>query len=99
VKGNSYYAVYDISDDLVRKNVIRILKNAGFVRIQKSAFCGTLVNQKKKDLLEDIKQIIADERDSFYLILTCEQCFGRISIVGKGFDRQYAAGKKSAEVL
>jgi CRISPR-associated protein Cas2 len=99
MKANSYYAIYDISDNLVRSNVIRILKNAGFVRIQKSAFCGTLVNQKKKDLLEDIKRVIIDDRDSFYLILTCQQCFGRISVLGKGFDAQYAAGKRPAEVL
>ncbi|AIC15992.1 CRISPR-associated endonuclease Cas2 [Nitrososphaera viennensis] len=98
MKANSYYAIYDISDNLVRSNVIRILKNAGFVRIQKSAFCGTLVNQKKKDLLEDIKRVIKDE-DSFYLILTCQQCFGRISVLGKGFDAQYATGKRPAEVL
>lgn len=99
MKGNSYYAIYDISDDVVRSYVIKMLKNAGFVRVQKSAFCGTLVNQKKKDLLEDVKKVLTDERDSFYLILTCQQCFGRISVVGKGFDAQYAAGDKGAEVL
>lgn len=99
MKANSYYAIYDISDNVVRSYVIKVLKNAGFIRVQKSAFCGTLVNQKKKDLLEDVKKVMTSERDSFYLILTCNQCFGRISIIGKDFDSQYAAGKKVAGVF
>lgn len=98
MKKSMYYAVYDISDDSTRSSVIHILKNQGFSRIQKSVFCGSLSGQNKKDLIESIKMIV-DENDSFYLILTCNQCFGKIKIIGKGFDEEYVSDKKPAVVL
>lgn len=93
-----YYAIYDITDNSTRSSVIHILKNQGFTRIQKSVFCGSLSGQNKKDIIESIK-IIVSEDDSFYLILTCNQCFGKIKIIGKGFDKEYVSDKKSAVVL
>ncbi len=98
MKKNMYYAVYDITENSIRTSVIHILKNQGFVRIQKSVFCGSLSGQNKKDLTESIKTIV-NENDSFYLILTCNQCFGKIKIIGKGFDKEYVSGKKPAVVL
>ena len=95
----SYYAIYDVTDNSIRSQIIRILKDAGFVRVQKSAFCGTLSGQEKKDLLERIKFAIKDENDSFYLILTCNKCFGKINVVGKAFDFDYVRGKKAARVI
>ena len=98
MKKNMYYAVYDISDNSTRSSIIYILKNHGFTRIQKSVFCGSLSTQNKKDVIESIKTSI-DENDSFYLILTCNQCFGKIKVIGKGFDAEYVSDKKSAVVL
>jgi len=95
----SYYAVYDVSENVIRSSITRILKDAGLVRVQKSAFCGTLSGQGKKDLLERIKFVMKDDEDSFYLIVTCNRCFGKISIVGKGFDFEYVRGKKAGMVI
>ena len=93
-----YYAVYDISDNSIRTSVIHILKNHGFIRIQKSVFCGNIANQQKKDLIESIKPILT-ENDSFYLMLSCSMCFGKIVIVGKGFDKEYVSDTKGSVVL
>lgn len=93
-----YYAIYDITDNFTRSSIIHILKNQGFTRIQKSVFCGSLSGQNKKDVIESIKTIVSED-DSFYLILTCNQCFGKIKIIGKGFDKEYVSDKKSAVVL
>lgn len=93
-----YYAVYDVSENSTRTSVIHTLKNHGFVRIQKSVFCGNISNQQKKDLIEIIKYLVSKE-DSFYLILSCNKCFGKVIIVGKGFDKEYVADKKRAMVL
>lgn len=98
MKKNMYYAVYDIADDSTRTAVIHILKNSGFVRIQKSVFCGRISGQQRKDLIEMTKSTV-QENDSFYLILACNQCFGKIQIVGKGFDKEYVADEKSSVVL
>lgn len=99
MKKNMYYAVYDITENSIRTSIIQVLKNAGFIRIQKSVFCGRLSSQQKKDIIELIKELIKKEEDSFYLLLSCNQCFGKVQIIGKGFDKEYVIDKKPAEVL
>ena len=67
MKKSMYYAVYDITENSTRSSVIHILKNQGFIRIQKSVFCGSLSGQNKKDLIESIKTTI-NENDSLDLL-------------------------------
>ena len=94
-----YYAVYDINEDLTRNAIIHTLKNIGFTRIQKSVFCGRISSQQKKDIIEQVKIILKNENDSFYLIMSCNQCFGKMQIVGKGFDKEYVLDQKLSDVL
>lgn len=94
-----YYAIYDITDDSTRSDIVQILKNIGFVRIQKSVFCGNLTSQQRKDIIEMVKITIRNGNDSFYLILACKQCFGKIQIIGKGFDKEYVTNKKESMVI
>ncbi len=98
MKENMYYAVYDISNDKTRMQTIQTLKNAGFTRIQKSVFCGSLSSQQKKNLIENLKQV-AGTSESIYLILTCKHCFGKITIIGQGFDMEYVSNEKAIEVI
>lgn len=98
MKKSMYYAIYDISNNNTRTATIHTLKDQGFVRIQKSVFCGRISNQQKKDLIEIIKQLIF-ENDSFYLVQSCNVCFGKIIIVGKGFDKKYVAGQWESMVI
>jgi CRISPR-associated protein Cas2 len=93
-----YYAVYDISDNKTRIRTIQALKNIGFVRIQESVFCGSLSSQQKKDLAENLKKITG-ENESVYLILTCRKCFGKVTIIGHGFDKEYVANNLESMVL
>lgn len=98
MKESMYYAVYDISSDKTRVQVVQSLKDTGFVRIQKSVFCGVMSAQQKKDLIEKLKRI-AGEDESIYLMLACQQCFGKVTIIGQGFDKEYVAGNKRGLVL
>ena len=98
MKKSIYYAIYDIRENRIRDLVVQILKNHGFIRIQKSVFCGNSSNQQKQDLIEIIKTVI-NEDDSFYLLLSCSQCFGKLTVVGKGFDKDYVSDKKSVDVF
>jgi CRISPR-associated protein Cas2 len=98
MKTNMYYAVYDISDNKTRTHTIQALKDIGFVRIQESVFCGSLSSQQKKDLTEKLKKI-TKESESVYLILTCQKCYGKISIIGHGFDKEYVANNLESIVL
>lgn len=94
-----YYSTYDITNNGIRETVIQILKDAGLVRIQKSVFCGNVSNQQKKDLIEKIKSTINQEEDSFYLMVSCNQCFGKIITIGQDFDTQYVQGKRPSMVF
>lgn len=98
MKKNIYYAIYDIKDNGIRDSVIQILKNHGFIRIQKSVFCGNTSSQRRKDLIEIIKNVVTEE-DSFYLLQSCNQCFGKLTIVGKGFDKDYVSDRKSVDIF
>jgi len=98
LRENMYYAVYDISNDKTRLQTTQTLKDAGFVRIQKSVFCGSLSSQQKKNLVESLKQI-AGGSESIYLILACKHCFGKVTIIGQGFDMEYVSNEKAIEVL
>jgi CRISPR-associated protein Cas2 len=98
LKKHMYYAVYDVSDNQTRTRVAQALKDAGFIRVQKSVFCGSLSSQQKKDLVEKLKRIAASS-DSVYLILTCHKCFGKVTIIGQGFDRDYVAGELESLVI
>lgn len=98
MKKSMYYAVYDIQCNQIRTRVSQVLKDAGFVRIQKSVFCGSLSPQQKKDLVEKLKRTAASS-DSVYLILTCHKCFGMVTIIGQGFDQEYVTGELGGLVI
>jgi len=98
VKKNMYYAVYDISGNNTRTRAVQALKDVGFIRIQKSVFCGSLSSQQKKDLIENLKRITG-ENESVYLILACQKCFGKVTIIGHGFDKEYVANDLESMVL
>ena len=46
-----------------------------------------------------VKITIRSDNDSFYLILACKQCFGKIQIIGKGFDKEYVTNAKESMVI
>lgn len=94
-----YYAVYDITEHNTREVIIQMLKDAGMTRIQKSVFCGRLSGQQKKDLMTNVISTISEEVDSFYLIMNCSQCFGRLLTVGKEVDMDYVTDKRQSMVI
>ena len=58
-----------------------------------------LANQQKKDVVEKIKNTINYETDSFYLIMSCDQCFGKVITIGQDFDVKYATDQKPSMVF
>lgn len=94
-----YYVVYDVSRNKTRRKISRVLKDNGLYRIQKSAFCGPLSSQQKKDLVESLKRQVTEETDSVYVIAACNNCFGKIQILGKGFDIAYVTNRTPAMVI
>ncbi|MEM4389869.1 MAG: CRISPR-associated endonuclease Cas2 [Candidatus Micrarchaeia archaeon] len=93
-----YYVVYDIPSNRLRSRVATALKNAGLERVQYSVFLGPLNKQRKKDLQETLKNIIQGN-GSIYFIPTCEACFGKLSVIGRGFDVDYVTGAKRVVIV
>lgn len=98
MQSNLYYVIYDITENKQRTKLIHFLKSVGLTRIQKSVFCGEIKAQQKKELIEYLKNT-HKRTDSIYLIQSCKNCFGKIKIFGKGFDKAYVTNTKSAEVI
>ncbi len=95
----AYYGIYDISDNGDRNNVIQILKDSGFTRIQESVFCGSLSIQQKKDLIDKVKKIIVKDTDSFLLLLSCKQCLGKVISLGKIMDLDWIVNNDDSIVV
>ncbi len=92
------WVIYDISENRIRSRVAKICKNYGLFRVQKSAFLGDL-NRNEADSLGLECEAIIDGSDSVYVFPMCEECFGKIKLIGEGFDRELVSGMTITKVF
>ncbi|MEM0437718.1 MAG: CRISPR-associated endonuclease Cas2 [Candidatus Micrarchaeia archaeon] len=78
----NYWVIYDISETKVRNYVVKLCKNYGLLRVQKSAFLGTLSKNKAEMLGSEIEDALNKETDVAFLIPACEGCMHNKIIVG-----------------
>jgi len=64
--------IYDITDDGIRLKVAEACKEAGLVRIQKSAFLGRIDSQTRKNLKRRLQKILGDGPGNIQFFLICE---------------------------
>ena len=50
--------IYDISDDKVRNNIVKIAREYGLYRVQKSVFLGNVNKNKMDEIILESKKII-----------------------------------------
>ena len=81
------WAIYDISDDKTRNKIVKICKEAGLYRVQKSVFVGEIEPNRLDELSLQSERIIDKERDSVYIFPMCEQDFKKVILQGKAFDK------------
>lgn len=74
---------YDISDDRRRYRVDKVLSGYG-VRVQKSVFECYLGQVERRELEQELRQLIVDEEDSIRLYSLCGKDKKRILIDGTG---------------
>ena len=65
-----------------QKNIENILQHYGLRKIQGSLYAGELSNDERKDLCENISEIIR-ENDSVLIIPICENCYSKKQISGR----------------
>jgi len=74
--------IYDISSDETREKVAKACKEAGLVRIQKSAFLGTIDAQRRKHLKRRIMRLIHGENANVQIFQICNYDMGFREILG-----------------
>ncbi|MGA9098318.1 MAG: CRISPR-associated endonuclease Cas2 [Methanotrichaceae archaeon] len=92
------WVIYDISENRIRSRVAKICKGYGLFRVQKSAFLGDL-NKNEADSLSLECEAAIKESDSVYVFPMCEDCFGKIKLIGQGFDRELVSGMTITKVF
>ena len=78
--------VYDITDDGIRFKVAEACKEAGLVRIQKSAFIGRIDSQRRKNLKHRLKRILGSSPGNIQIFLICEADMRFREIIGEPTD-------------
>ena len=67
------WVMYDIADDKIRRKAIKICKNVGLYRVQKSIFLGDI---------EDLKN------DSVYVFTMSKKELNKAGLIGQAFDKE-----------
>ena len=82
------WVIYDITDDRIRNKISKICKNYGLYRVQKSAFLGNLNKNDSDSLTLECDENIDPDIDSVYIFPMCNDCFQKIILLGKAFDKE-----------
>lgn len=80
--------IYDITDDQTRMKIAEACKSAGLVRIQKSAFLGTINSQVRKGLIMKLRKILGDQEGNIQIFLICEADIRLREMIGKPTEEE-----------
>ncbi|MBN2535676.1 MAG: CRISPR-associated endonuclease Cas2 [Spirochaetales bacterium] len=91
--------IYDISDDKVRKKIIRIAQQSGLYRVQKSVFLGNIDNNTMDEAVLRSEEVLNEDTDSLYVFPMCKQDFKSVILKGKAFDKSMVTDEVKALFL
>lgn len=81
---------YDIPDDKRRTKVMKIVEGYGR-RAQYSVFECEIAPAALRQLQERLRDVIDDSEDDVRFYALCQECLGKVTILGKGvLNRQQA---------
>lgn len=81
----NYWIIYDVSCNKRRKRLSDACLNYGLLRVQKSAFLGSLSRNKLEMLIEEARNCVDTDTDCMFAIACCSTCYAAKHIVG-AFD-------------
>lgn len=87
------WAIYDITDDKVRRRIIKLCKTYGLYRVQKSVFLGKMDSHLVDEFSLQSEECINLEFDSVYIFPLCEQDFKKVKLIGQAFDKNLVSDK------
>ena len=75
--------VYDISDDNKRLKAARTIQAWGLSGIQRSAYAGTLLRARARDLARRLERIIDPETDTVHILTLQHSTWEKTIVLGK----------------
>ena len=81
------WIIYDISSNKIRKNIIKMCKTKGLIRVQKSVFLGNIDETKLKSAAAESEALINKKTDSVYIFPLSQDDFKKIKLIGLAFDK------------
>ena len=78
------WVIYDISSDKIRRKVIKVCKNTGLYRVQKSVFLGEI----EENDFDELKLIIDLDNDSVYVFPMSKKGLNQAGLIGQAFDKE-----------
>ena len=93
------WVIYDIAKDKTRTKVAKRCLDYGLYRVQKSVFLGDLAPNRVAEILLMSRELLNVETDAVYVFPMCREDFGKVQIVGQGFDGKFVAGEVLTHVI
>ena len=82
------WVIYDISSDKIRRKVIKVCKNTGLYRVQKSVFLGEIEENYFDELKLIIEDLIDLDNDSVYVFPMSKKGLNQAGLIGQAFDKE-----------
>lgn len=75
--------IYDITEDELRMKTAEACREAGLVRIQKSAFLGAIDSQRRKNLEIRLRKVLGQGRGNIQIFTICEADISNRRVIGE----------------
>jgi CRISPR-associated protein Cas2 len=93
------WVIYDISKDRTRKKIGDRCLDYGLQRVQKSVYLGEVAPNRVEEIIEFSKELLNLKTDAVYVFPMCRDDFGKVRIVGQGFDKELVADEVLTKVI
>ena len=82
------WVMYDIADDKIRRKAIKICKNVGLYRVQKSIFLGDIEENDFDEVKLRLEDTVDLKNDSVYVFTMIKKELNKAGLIGQAFDKE-----------
>ena len=82
------WVMYDIADDKIRRKAIKICKNVGLYRVQKSIFLGDIEENDFDEVKLRLEDTVDLKNDSVYVFTMSKKELNKAGLIGHAFDKE-----------
>lgn len=83
------WVMYDIASDKIRRKAIKICKNVGLYRVQKSIFLGDIEENDFDEVKLRLEDTVDLENDSVYVFTMSKKELNKAGLIGQAFDKEF----------